>query len=160
MSIAQRKLHLTLKPEDRKEIDKILSKGRYSVRLIKRAQVLDMLDRGYSSNEISPILGVTPEMARRRGWMYVREGLERALNDAPRPGNDKLLSERQSNQIVAMVCSKPPEGRERWTIELTAEEAVKRKIVPKVGRETIRILLKTHDLKPWREKNVVHPRQS
>ena len=36
-----------------------------------------------------------------------------------------------------------------------AEEAVKRRLVPKVGRETIRILLLHHDLKPWREKNVV-----
>jgi hypothetical protein len=32
---------------------------------------------------------------------------------------------------------------------------VKRKLVPRVGRETIRILLQSHDLKPWREKNVV-----
>jgi hypothetical protein len=31
-------------------------------------------------------------------------------------------------------------------------------LVPKVGRETIRILLQSHDLKPWREKNVVHRR--
>jgi putative transposase len=36
-----------------------------------------------------------------------------------------------------------------------AEEAVKRKLVPEVGRETIRILLLHHDLKPWRGKNVV-----
>jgi putative transposase len=32
---------------------------------------------------------------------------------------------------------------------------VKRKLVPRVGRETIRVLLLHHDLKPWREKNVV-----
>jgi hypothetical protein len=36
-----------------------------------------------------------------------------------------------------------------------AQEAVKRRLVPRVGRETIRILLLDHDLKPWREKNVV-----
>jgi hypothetical protein len=36
-----------------------------------------------------------------------------------------------------------------------AQEAVKRRLVPQVGRETIRILLQSHDLKPWREKNVV-----
>ena len=29
------------------------------------------------------------------------------------------------------------------------------RLVPRVGRETIRILLLSHDLKPWREKNVV-----
>jgi hypothetical protein len=54
-----------------------------------------------------------------------------------------------------MVCSKPPEGRARWTVRLIAEESVKRKLVPKVGRETIRVLLQSHELKPWREKNVV-----
>jgi hypothetical protein len=40
-------------------------------------------------------------------------------------------------------------------VRLIATEAVKRKLVPRVGRETIRILLEGHDLKPWREKNVV-----
>ena len=54
-----------------------------------------------------------------------------------------------------MVCSQPPEGRARWTIRLIVEEAIKRKLVRAVGRETIRILLQSHELKPWREKNVV-----
>jgi hypothetical protein len=58
--------------------------------------------------------------------------------------------------VIAMVCSDPPAGRARWTMRLIAEEAVKRKLVPRVGRETIRVLLSSHDLKPWREKNVVH----
>ena len=54
-----------------------------------------------------------------------------------------------------MVCSPAPEGRGRWTVRLIAQEAVKRKLVPRVGRETIRVLLEGHELKPWREKNVV-----
>ena len=37
-------------------------------------------------------------------------------------------------------------------MRLVAEEAVKRRLVPRVGRETIRILLLDHDRKPWREK--------
>jgi putative transposase len=59
-------------------------------------------------------------------------------------------------EIVAFVCTGPPSGRARWTIELIVEEAIKRKIVKTVGREIIRVLLHSHDLKPWREKNVVH----
>jgi putative transposase len=43
----------------------------------------------------------------------------------------------------------------RWTVRLLTEEAIRRKLVPQVGRETIRVLLESHDLKPWREKNVV-----
>ncbi|MGA2569840.1 MAG: hypothetical protein ABSF23_04920 [Terracidiphilus sp.] len=36
-----------------------------------------------------------------------------------------------------------------------ASEAAKRRLAPPVSRETIRLLLQNHDLKPWREKNVV-----
>jgi hypothetical protein len=53
-----------------------------------------------------------------------------------------------------MVCGKPPEGRARWTVRLVAEEAVKRRLDPRAGRETIRVLLESHELKPWREKSV------
>jgi hypothetical protein len=56
------------------------------------------------------------------------------------------FSEKQ--RIIAMVCSQAPEGRARWTVRLVVEEAVKRKPVPKVGRETIRILLQSHEWQP------------
>jgi hypothetical protein len=55
-----------------------------------------------------------------------------------------------------MVCGSAPEGQARWTVRLIAAEAVKRKLTRPVGRETIRVLLESHELKPWREKNVVH----
>jgi hypothetical protein len=83
------------------------------------------------------------------------EGLDRALWDRQRPGAAAALDDSQGQRIIAMVCSDPPQGHARWTVRLVAEEAVKRKLVPKVGRETIRVLLLHHDLKPWREKNVV-----
>jgi hypothetical protein len=57
--------------------------------------------------------------------------------------------------IVAMVCGPPTPGHARWTIVLTALEAKRRGLVQKVGRETIRRLFVSHELKPWREKNVV-----
>jgi len=37
-------------------------------------------------------------------------------------------------------------------VRLIVEEAVKRELVPKAGRETIRVMLQSHDLKPWRKK--------
>ena len=92
------------------------------------------------------------------GRRYEDQGLDRALYDRERPGAAPLLDPAQRKRIIAMVCSDPPEGLARWTVRLIAEEAVKRKLVPGVGRETIRILLKHDDLQPWREKNVVHRR--
>jgi hypothetical protein len=75
-----------------------------------------------------------------------------------RTGAAGVLDDSQKQRIIAMVCSAPPEGRARWTVRLVAQEAVKRRLAPRVGRETIRLLLLDHDLKPWREKNVVRGR--
>jgi hypothetical protein len=51
-----------------------------------------------------------------------------------------------------MVCSPPRAGQARWSVRLIAEEAAKRKLAPPVSRETIRILLQNHALKPWCKK--------
>jgi hypothetical protein len=63
--------------------------------------------------------------------------LEPALYDKQRPGAEAVLDDSQKQRIIAMVCSDPPEGRARWTVRLVAQEAVKRRLVPRVGRETI-----------------------
>ena len=75
----------------------------------------------------------------------------RALFDASRPGKAPSLDQQEQQRILGVVFS-PPERRARWTVRLLTEEAIKRKLVPRVGRETIRVLLESHDLKPWREK--------
>src|SRR5450759_3063687 len=98
-------------------------------------------------------VGLTPKTVRNIGWRYAQAGLWRALYDRPRPGAPPLLTVTQKQQIIAMVCSDAPEGRARWTIRLIAEESIRRKLVPTVGRETIRLLLQSHDSKPWRIKS-------
>lgn len=150
-----RKLKVKLKEKDRGRIRDLLAGGVQPVRVIRRAQVLDRLGQGQSSPQVAQALGWTAKGVRNIGWRYVQQGLERALSEAPRPGAARRLNERQEQQIIAMVCADPPEGRARWTVRLIAEEAVKRKLVPTVGRETIRILLRGHQMKPWREKKVV-----
>jgi nucleotide-binding universal stress UspA family protein len=78
-----------------------------------------------------------------------------ALTDEPRPVPEKVLDHAEESAIVAMVCGPPPEGSARWSVRLVAREAKKRGIVKKIERETARQLLARHDLKPWREENVV-----
>jgi hypothetical protein len=100
-------------------------------------------------------VGVSAKVAWEMGKRYGEGGLERAIYDAPRPGQKPMMDVEQGQRIIAMVCGPPPAGRARWTVRLTAQEAVKRKLVGHVAPETVRILLQSHDLKPWREKNVV-----
>jgi transposase len=110
------------------------------------------LAKGASAPQIANVVPLTSQAIRNIGRRYQQGGLERALYERPRPGAAEVLDESQKQRLIAMVCSSPPEGRARWTVRLVAEEAVKRKLVPRVGRETVRILLLSHDLKPWREK--------
>jgi hypothetical protein len=152
--MARATLRIEVSMKDQKELHTLLSGGMQQVRVVLRALALLQLAKGVSAARISGTIPLTPQAIRKVGHRYHEGGLERALYERPRPGAAELLDDSQKQRLIAMVCSNPPEGRARWTVRLVAEEAIKRKLVPHVGRETIRVLLLSHDLKPWREKNV------
>jgi putative transposase len=150
-----RRLCVRLSRGDREKLTDMLSGGVQAVRTVLRALVLCRLDEGRSASQVAAEVRLTAKAVREIGRRYEAGGLELALYERPRPGAAPLLDASQKQRIIAMVCSAPPQGRARWTVRLIAEEAVKRRLVPGVGRETIRLLLLSHELKPWREKNVV-----
>ena len=156
--MARAPLRVDVTSKDQKELRVLLSGGVQQVRVVLRALTLLQLASGVSAPRIAGVIPMTPQAIRKVGHRYREGGLARALYDKQRPGAEELLNESQKQRIIAMVCSDPPEGHARWTVRLVTEEAVKRKLVPKVGRETTRVLLLHHDLKPWREKNVVRRR--
>ena len=147
-------LSIDVPQKDQKELARLLSGGIQQVRVVLRALALLQLAKGASAPRIADVIPLTPQAIRKLGHRYEQGGLESALYEKQRPGATAVLDPSQRQRIIAMVCSDPPEGRARWTVRLVAQEAVKRKLVPRVGRETIRILLLSHELKPWREKNV------
>ena len=153
--MARRPISVKIKPKDRARLDKFLHSGVQQVRVVLRALILRQFAQGSTAPRIAQALPLTAKAVREIAYRYPSGGLDRALYDQPRPGAHPRLDDSQKQRIVAMVCGKPPEGRARWTVRLIAEQAVKRKLVPRAGRETIRVLLQSHDLKPWREKNVV-----
>ena len=155
MDMGRPPLRIEVAHKDQKELARSLRGGIQQVRVILRALSLLQLAKGVSPPRISSVIPLTPQAIRNVGHRYLEGGLEAALYERQRPGAAALLNGNQKQRIIAMVCSDPPEGRARWTVRLVAQEAVKRKLVPRVGRETIRILLQDHELKPWRKKNVV-----
>lgn len=151
-------LRVQVSTEDQATLKKMLAGGFEQVRVVMRAAVLQRLAEGMGAPQIAAVLPLSRQSVRNIARRYEQGGLERALHDKQRPGAASLLNAQQRQRIIAMVCSDPPKGRARWTVRLVAEEAVKRRLVPRAGRETIRVLLQSHDLKPWREKNVVRGR--
>ena len=149
------RVHVQRKKKDRQQIAGMLNQGWESARVLRRALILRQLDQGQTAAQVAGNVGVARKTVRAIARRYEEEGLEPAVYEKPRPGKQRRLDAGQSQRIIAMVCSEPPAGQARWSVRLIAQEAVKRKLVPRVGRETIRILLRNHDLKPWREKKLV-----
>jgi hypothetical protein len=145
---------LTLSAPDREDIA-LLREGALKERVWRRIRILELLDKGFDLASTGRAVGTYPREVRRVGRRYLSGGLHIALCEDARPAPERLLDHRQESAIVAMVCSDCPDERSRWTIRLVAEEAQKRGIVKKIGRETVRQLLERHELKPWRKKNVV-----
>ena len=154
--MSRRPIDFQLSREDQKAVREILRAGIQQVRVVLRAIALEQLTAKQTAPVVARIVHLSPQAVRRIAHRYQQGGLEQALYERTGRGSKELLDASQKQRVIAMVCSDPPAGQARWTMRLIAEEAVKRKLVPQVGRETIRVLLSSHDLKPWREKNVVH----
>jgi putative transposase len=146
---------LKLTKKDRAALAAMRKGKPLSARTWRRVRVLELLDQEASVRTTAKAVGTFPREVSRVGKRYVARGLHAALTDEPRGKPEPALDSAQRAAVVAMVCGPAPDGRARWTVRLVAEYAVRRGITPKIGRETIRVVLATHDLKPWREKNVV-----
>jgi putative transposase len=131
---------------DREEISTIIKKGGTG-RLISRALTLKMKDKNFTNIEIADVAEITPRTVINICNYYLESGLHSALNDDPRPGQPPKFDDRIKSQIIALICSNPPDGFDRWTLELLQEKVIKYKITDEISRESIRIILHEHDLK-------------
>ena len=136
------------------ELETVRSKMNYEEpRVIRRCNILHFLHLGYRSTEIATLLNIDPKTVTNVGGAYLELGLDAALFDDERSGKPIDIDDRVRSRIVAMVCTDPPSGADRWTLDLIVEEAQKRDLFErKISREQIRIILKQHNLKPWQQK--------
>lgn len=149
---------LLLTPSQQEHLQALTSRGIASARVVRRAHVLRFLHEGRQTSEIAALLKICDDTVRLIRQRFLEHGFEAALWDRPRSGRPVEIDESAQQRIVALACATPPTGHARWTVRLLAQEAKAQHCAEHVGRETVRTLLKHHDLHPWREKNVVHSR--
>lgn len=140
-----------LTDKDRAAVRTVIKTGD-SAKLINRAHALNMRDKGLTVMEVADFLEFTPRTIINITNNYEEGGLKKALQDDPRPGRPIKFDDRIKSQIVAIVCSDAPDGFDRWTLDLLKENIQKNSIVKDISKESIRLILQEHDLKPWQEK--------
>lgn len=143
-----KRYRVSLTDEEREHLHGLTRKGTASARMVRRAQVLLLAAEGRIDDDIASALQIgvsTVERARRR---FVEEGLEASLRERPRPGARPKLGPKEQAYVVALACTKPPEGRHRWTMQLLADRVVELQLVPDISDEAIRRLLKRTNSSP------------
>jgi transposase len=131
-----------LTDEERGRLRALTRKGKASARTVRRAQTLLLADEGRTDELIAAALHSGLSTVARTRRRFVEEGLEAALVERPRPGAAPRLGPKQQAFVVALACTKPPEGRLRWTMQLLADRLVELEVIPAISDEAVRRLLK------------------
>lgn len=148
---------ICLKDGARHELQELVRSGTRAVRVVRRALILLKSDEGLTDDEIGEHVGCSDRTVRSVRKRFCTENLESAIYDAPRSGAPPTFTPRQQQQVIALACSDPPEGRTRWTLELLCEHAVQEGFVATVSKSEVALWLKEHDMKPWRKKHGAFP---
>ena len=137
---------------ERVQLTAMLSGGNHAARKLKRAQILLAADAGIGDEAIADSISVGGSTVYRTKRRFVEGNLDLALSEEARPGAARKLSGKETALLVATVCSSPPEGRQRWTLDLLAGRMVQLTEHEGLSRETVRRRLADDDLKPWLRK--------
>jgi transposase len=155
---------ISLLQEQRRQLEEVTRSGIGSARKIQHAQVLLKIDSGkegpnWGDSQIKEAYGVSPSTIRRIRQRFLENGMEDAINRRPQPErvDARKITGKQEAQIIALACTEAPAGYSHWSIRLLTKRVVELEIVEEIGRETIRLVLKENELKPWLKKRFCIP---
>ena len=140
---------VTLTKEERLSLTEMTSKGKHRSQKVLNALTLLACDEGEYQNlrstnaEISKVLNTSMRKIDRVKKRFVTRGLDIALNGkkSNRVYQKKADGDFEAH-LIALSCSKPPEGFSRWSLRLLADRVVELKYINSISHETIRRVLK------------------
>ena len=138
----RKKYLINLSDEEHGILLDLTRKGEIKVRKFKRAMILLKADEGLSDAQITAAIDTSRPTVERIRKRFVEGGLEKALNEDPRPGQRRKLNGREEAILIATACSKAPDGHDHWTMRLLAGKLVELGVVESISHETVRQTLK------------------
>lgn len=161
-----KKYIVKLTKEERVYLSKLIAQGEASARKLMHARILLKADSGedgpgWTDQAISEALEIGTATVERVRQRLVEEGVTAALTrHQPHRPRLRKLDGAQEAHLIALVCSQPEEGQERWTLQLLADKLVQLHMVESISRETVQQLLEHNELKPWLNKQWCIPPKS
>lgn len=138
-----------LDPQQRESLEDITKNGHAPAKKIRHAQVLLLSDHNrpggkMTGSEVAAVLGMHLNTVARIRKRFFLEGEQPALERKRRetPSVPAIVDGRVEAHLIAICTGPPPEGRVRWTMDLIADEVVRRGVVESISGETVRVALK------------------
>jgi Homeodomain-like domain len=155
-----------LSAEERRRLEAMIHKGKSSAARLLKARILLKTDvseagEGWSDSRIVEALETSVSMVYRVRRQLVEEGLEAVLSrKAPaRPSVPRIFDGEKEARLIALACSKPPEGHGRWSLRLLESKVVELGIVEAASDSTIqRVLKKTRSSRTAANTGSFRPR--
>ncbi len=138
-----------LSEEQRRWLETMVRMSRTPAKHYVVARVLLMSDQSqgeprHTNGQIAEVLDISRRTVIRIKQRFVQENMEVALTGSfprERPERRCLDGEGEA-QLIHLACSKAPDGRQRWTLELLADRMVQLEYVEHISPETVRKTLK------------------
>jgi len=150
MGNIKRRIELT--HEERKKLKSFVTKGKHPAMIIRRAQIILDLDcvgnlRMLTDAEIAERCGVSRQTVHVAKKNFLDTGIDgfliRKKRETP-PVPPKADGEFEAH-LIALSCSDPPKGYERWSVRLLADKCVELGYVESISHMTVsRVLKKTN----------------
>ena len=144
---------VTLTEQERQELEAMTKTAKTNAKRFLYARALLLCDAGpqgsgWAVADTAEAMGVTPRTIEHLKKRFVEEGLAAALErrQPEKPPREVTFDGAFEARLIALACSKTPEGRRRWTVRLLAEKAVELNLAPSVSHMTVQRLLKKTNL--------------
>ena len=145
-----KKYVVELTSEERKQLKELVKKGKVAGYKIRHAQMLLKADQGkqgpgWQDKQIAEAFGAHLTTVERLRKRFVEQGLEAALERNKRQNYTRKLDGDAEARLIAIACSKAPEGRNEWSLRLLADRLVELSVVDSISHMTVsRTLKKTN----------------
>ena len=139
----KKKYIVTLTSSEKEKLQSMISSGKHSAKKLLKARVLLKSEQGWKDQKIADSLDITTRTLENMRKQFVEDGFDNFLQGrySQRTYFRKLDGKKEA-QLITIACSESPEGHERWTLKMLANEMVRLEYVDTISPDTVRRTLK------------------
>jgi transposase len=134
----------TITVEEKQALDALLRSPKTAQSLAARAKIILLTASGKKAEEVAAELGTTERKVYRWRKRFKEQSLH-GLQDLPRSGQPKKLSEKMIKEVLQMTVERIPREATHWSVRLMAKAA-------RITTWQVRQIWEAADLKPHRIK--------